>query len=122
MLCAKFQFNLIKRDGKFGLGADVVSIGELAKVLKAGSIKPKRIVFSGVGKTSEELSFAIDKKILLINTESKNEVLELERLAKNKKRIVNFGIRLNPNTDAKTLSKISTGKKEDKFGVSEKIF
>ena len=64
-----------------------------------------------MGKTSEELSFAIDKKILLINTESKNEVLELERLAKNKKRIVNLGIRLNPNTDAKTLSKISTGKR-----------
>ena len=118
---ANSNLNLLKEIGKFGLGADVVSMGELTQVLKAG-IKPKKIVFSGVGKTSEELSFAIDKKILLINTESKNEVLELERLAKNKKRIVNLGIRLNPNTDAKTLSKISTGKKEDKFGVSEKVF
>ena len=118
---ANSNLTLLKEIGKFGLGADVVSMGELTQVLKAG-IKPKKIVFSGVGKTSEELSFAIDKKILLINTESKNEVLELERLAKNKKRIVNLGIRLNPNTDAKTLSKISTGKKEDKFGVSEKVF
>ena len=62
------------------------------------------------------------KKILLINAESKSEVLEIERIAKIKKKIVNIGIRLNPNTDAKTLSQISTGKKDNKFGVSEKIF
>ena len=86
---ANSNFTLLKEIGKFGLGADVVSIGELTQVLKAG-IKPKKIVFSGVGKTSEELSFAIDKKILLINTESKNEVLELERLAKNKKKLLTW--------------------------------
>ena len=55
------------------------------KALKAG-INPKKIVFSGVGKTSSELSYAIDKKILLINSESKSEVLEIERLAKSKKK------------------------------------
>ena len=60
--------NLIKEISKFGLGADVVSIGELMKALKAG-IKPNKIVFSGVGKTSEEINFAIKKKILLINAE-----------------------------------------------------
>ena len=62
--------NLIKEIKKFGLGADVVSMGELMIALKAG-VNPKKIVFSGVGKTSKEISFAIDKNILLINAESK---------------------------------------------------
>ena len=113
--------NLIREIRKFGLGADVVSIGELMKALKAG-ISPKKIVFSGVGKTSNEISYAIDKKILLINAESRSEINEIERIAKFKKKIVNIGIRLNPNTDAKTLKQISTGKKENKFGVDEKTF
>ncbi len=113
--------NLIKEIRKLGLGADVVSMGELMMALKAG-IDPKKIVFSGVGKTTAEISFAIDKKILLINAESKSEIIEIERIAKNKGRIVNIGIRLNPNTDAKTLKQISTGKKENKFGVDEKVF
>ena len=113
--------NLIREIRKFGLGADVVSIGELMMALKAG-INPKKIVFSGVGKTSNEISYAINKEILLINAESKSEINEIERIAKSKKKIVNIGIRLNPNTDAKTLKQISTGKKENKFGVDEKIF
>ena len=113
--------NLIREIRKFGLGADVVSIGELMMALKAG-IDPKKIVFSGVGKTSNEISYAIDKKILLINAESKSEINEIERIAKSKNKIVNIGIRLNPNTDAKTLKQISTGKKENKFGVDEKTF
>ena len=112
---------LIREIKKFGLGADVVSIGELMMALKAG-INPKKIVFSGVGKTSNEISYAIDKKILLINAESKSEIIEIHRIAKLKKRKVQIGIRLNPNTDAKTLSQISTGKKENKFGVNEKTF
>ena len=113
--------NLIREIGKFGFGADVVSQGELMMALKAG-IKPKKIVFSGVGKTSNEISYAISKKILLINAESKSEINEIERIAKSKKKIVGIGIRLNPNTDAKTLKQISTGKKENKFGVDEKTF
>ena len=112
---------LIREIKKFGLGADVVSIGELMMALKAG-INPKKIVFSGVGKTSNEISYAIDKKILLINAESKSEIIEINRIAKLKKKKVRIGIRLNPNTDAKTLSQISTGKKENKFGVNEKTF
>ena len=111
--------NLIKEIRKFGLGADVVSMGELMIALKAG-INPKKIVFSGVGKTSDEISYAIDKKILLINAESKSEIKEIDRIARIKKKKVQIGIRLNPNTDAKTLSQISTGKKENKFGVNEK--
>ena len=113
--------NLIREIRKFGLGADVVSMGELMMALKAG-VNPKKIVFSGVGKTSNEISYAIDKKILLINAESRSEINEIERIAISKKKIVNIGIRLNPNTDAKTLKQISTGKKENKFGVDEKIF
>ena len=112
---------LLNEMGKLGLGADVVSIGELLKALKSG-IKPNKIVFSGVGKTKNEIIFAINKKILLINAESRSEILEIEKIAKIKKQQVNVGIRLNPNTDAKTISQISTGKKENKFGVSEKNF
>ena len=113
--------NLIKEIKKFGLGADVVSIGELMTAIKAG-INPKKIVFSGVGKTSNEIIYAIEKKILLINAESKSEIKEINRIAKLKKKKIKIGIRLNPNTDAKTLSQISTGKKENKFGVNEKTF
>ena len=115
------NLNLIREIKKFGLGADVVSMGELMMAIKAG-IDPKKIVFSGVGKTSSEISYAIDKKILLINAESESEIKEINRIAKLKKKIIRIGIRLNPNTDAKTLSQISTGKKENKFGVNEKTF
>ena len=113
--------NLIREIRKLGLGADVVSIGELMKAIKAG-INPKKIVFSGVGKTKNEISYAIKKRILLINAESKNEIFEIEKIAKSKKIIVDIGIRLNPNIDAQTLSQISTGKKENKFGIQEKVF
>ncbi len=115
------NINLIKQIKKLGLGADVVSLGEMMIALKAG-INPKKIVYSGVGKTSDEINFAISKNILLINAESKSEIIEIERIAKVKKKIVNIGIRLNPNTDAKTLNQISTGKKENKFGITEKNF
>ncbi len=115
------NLNILKEIKNQKLGADVVSIGEMMKALKAG-IKPKKIVFSGVGKTSSEIEYAINKNILLINAESKSEILEIEKIAKKKKKVVNIGIRLNPNTDAKTLSQISTGKKENKFGVDQKIF
>ncbi len=125
LICFSVKSNsnikILKEIKKLGLGADVVSIGELMKALKAG-INPKKIVFSGVGKTKNEIEYAINKKILLINAESKNEIALIEKIAKSKKRKVDIGIRLNPNTDAKTLSQISTGKKENKFGVDEKTF
>ena len=113
--------NLIREIKKFGLGADVVSLGELMIAIKAG-IKPNKIVFSGVGKTSSELNFAINKKILLINAESLSEIIEINRIAKLRNKKVRVGIRLNPNTDAKTLTQISTGKKENKFGVNKNTF
>jgi len=106
---------------KFGLGADVVSKGELIGALKA-KIKPEKIVFSGVGKTIDELKFAISKKILLINIESENEIIEIEKIGKKNNKKINIGIRFNPDIDARTLKKISTGKKENKFGLNGKKF
>ena len=79
------NLNIIREIKKLGLGADVVSMGELMLSLKAG-INPKKIVFSGVGKTSAEIKYAIEKKILLINAESKSEVIEIEKIAKSKKK------------------------------------
>ena len=118
---ANSNLGILKEIKKNNLGADVVSGGELMKAIKAG-INPKKIVFSGVGKVAEEIEYAINKNILLINTESKSEIIEIEKIAKKKKKIINVGIRLNPNTDAKTISQISTGKKENKFGVNQKVF
>ncbi len=118
---ANSNLSILKEIKSQNIGADVVSVGELMKALKAG-INPQKIVFSGVGKTTAEIDYAIRKKILLINAESKSEILEIEKIAKKQKKIVNIGLRLNPNTDAQTLSQISTGKKENKFGVNEKIF
>ena len=80
--------NILKILGKLGAGADVVSGGELLKALKAG-IKPNKIVFSGVGKTEEELKIAINKKILLINCESESEAKLIDKLAK-KLKLIDF--------------------------------
>ena len=79
--------NLIREIRKLGLGADVVSMGELMKALKAG-IKPNKIVFSGVGKTSKKLIMQLIKKYLLINAESKSEIFEIERIAKKNKKML----------------------------------
>ena len=115
------NMEILKEIKNNGLGADVVSKGELMIALKAG-ISPKKIVFSGVGKTKSELAYAINKSILLINCESKSEILVIEEIAKSKNKKVDIGVRLNPNTDAKTLKQISTGKEENKFGINEKTF
>ena len=112
---------ILKVLGKLGAGVDVVSGGELLKALKSG-VKPKKIVFSGVGKTEEELKVAIHKNILLINCESESEALLVNNIGKRLKKHVSIGFRLNPNIDAKTHKKISTGKAENKFGLSIKSF
>ena len=125
LLCFSVKSNsnlqILKEIKKMGMGADVVSKGELAIALKAG-IRPNKIVFSGVGKTFEELKFAISNNILLINAESESEIKQIEKIAKNKNKKINIGLRLNPNIDSKTHKKISTGKKEDKFGLTENNF
>jgi len=118
---ANTNLSIIKILGKLGAGADVVSGGELLKALKAG-IKPSKIVFSGVGKTEEELKLAIQKKILLINVESESEARLLNSIGEKINKKISVGFRLNPDVDAKTNKKISTGKSENKFGISIKNF
>ncbi|MDC0618857.1 diaminopimelate decarboxylase [Pelagibacteraceae bacterium] len=113
--------SILKILGKLGAGADVVSGGELLKALKAG-IKANKIVFSGVGKTEDELKIAVNKKILLINCESESEAKLVNKIAKKLNKKVSIGFRLNPNVDAKTHKNISTGKAENKFGLSIKSF
>jgi diaminopimelate decarboxylase len=125
LICFSVKSNsnvkIIKEIKNLDCGADVVSKGEMMKALKAG-VNPKKIVFSGVGKTYSELEYAINKNILSINVESKSELLIIEKIGKIKNKKVNIGIRLNPNTNAKTLKQISTGRESDKFGVTEKEF
>jgi len=118
---ANTNLTILKMLGKLGAGADVVSGGELLKAIKAG-IKPNKIVFSGVGKTEEELKLAIGKKILLINVESESETRLINNIGKKSNKKISIGFRLNPNVDAKTHKKISTGKSENKFGISIKNF
>ncbi len=115
------NISLLKEIKKLGLGADVVSKGELYASLKAG-INKNKIVFSGVGKTKDEIEYAIKQEILLINSESLSEVLAIEKAAKKLNKVVSIGLRLNPDTDAGTLKQISTGKSENKFGVDKKTF
>ncbi len=115
------NIQILKEIKKMNIGADVVSKGELLLALKAG-INKKKIVFSGVGKNHEEIQLAINKNILLINAESESEIDLIQKIAKIKKKKINIGIRLNPNIDSRSIRKISTGKKDDKFGLTEKNF
>lgn len=107
---------VIKTFADLGAGADVVSNGELMKAISAG-VKPKKIVYSGVGKTYEELSAGIEAGILQFNVESLPELLSLSDIAASKNTSVDIAIRVNPDVDAETHHKISTGRREDKFGI-----
>ena len=108
--------SLLKTIHKLGGGADIVSGGELYKALRAG-IPHNKIVFSGVGKTEEELRAAINADILMINIESEGELAMLKKLSKSMKRKVPVSIRVNPEIDPKTHPYITTGLKKNKFGV-----
>jgi len=110
------NLTLLRELKKIGSGADVVSLGELLKAIKVG-MNPKKIVFSGVGKTEEEIRTAIKKRILLINVESENEAVLINKISKKLSRKTSIGIRLNPNVTGKTHKKISTGGKNEKFGL-----
>jgi diaminopimelate decarboxylase len=101
---------------KLGAGADVVSGAELMRARAAG-VPPEKIMFSGVGKTAEELALAVDQKILCINVESEPELDLLARIASAKGRTADISIRVNPDVDPKTHAKIATGKSENKFGI-----
>ncbi len=102
--------------GRLGAGADVVSAGEIRRALAAG-ISADSIVFSGVGKTRDEMAFALDHGIFQFNVESQAELHILNEIALSKSQIAPVAIRINPDVDAITHAKISTGKKDDKFGV-----
>ena len=110
------NLSILNELSKIGSGADVVSLGELLKATKSG-ISPKKIVFSGIGKTEEEIRVAIKKRVLLINVESESELNLINKISKEISRKVSIGIRLNPNVTGKTNKKISTGGKNEKFGL-----
>ena len=101
---------------RLGAGADVVSGGELLRALAAG-VPPEKVMFSGVGKTAEELALAIDQNILCVNVESEAELDLLSSIAAAKGRCADISIRVNPDVDPKTHAKIATGKSENKFGI-----
>jgi diaminopimelate decarboxylase len=100
-----------------GVGADIVSAGELRRCLHAG-IPAERIVFSGVGKSEDEIAGALNVGIQRFNVESHDELLALQRLARAQQVIARAAVRINPDVDAQTHAKISTGRSENKFGVS----
>jgi len=102
---------------RLGAGADIVSGGELLRALGAG-VPAERIVFSGVGKTPEEIAMAIDEGIGQINVESEDELADIGRLAAERKVKVKIALRINPDVAAGGHDKISTGRKNDKFGVA----
>lgn len=100
-----------------GAGADIVSGGELFRALKAG-IAPEKIVFSGVGKTREELEYALDAGIYQFNVESEPELDLLANVARQKSKTAPIAFRVNPDVAAGAHEKIATGRAEDKFGVA----
>lgn len=100
-----------------GCGFDIVSGGELHRVLLAGA-DPKKIIFSGVGKTKEEIASGIKNNVLSFNIESPSELYRIERVAKDLDRVAPISIRFNPDVDSGGHDYITTGRKGDKFGIS----
>ncbi|HEY1720067.1 MAG TPA: diaminopimelate decarboxylase [Magnetospirillaceae bacterium] len=113
---ANSNIAVIRTLAVLGAGADVVSEGELRRALAAG-VPPSRIVFSGVGKTTEELKFAVAQGIMQINVESEAELDMLDAVARAQGRVMPIALRVNPDVDANTHHKITTGKSENKFGI-----
>ena len=99
-----------------GAGADVVSAGELKRALAAG-VPSEKIMFSGIGKTADELALAVDEGILCVNVESEPELALLSSIAVGKARTARISVRVNPDVDARTHRKIATGRSENKFGI-----
>ncbi len=107
---------ILKLLADLGAGADVVSEGELRRALAAG-IPANKIVFSGVAKTAPEMRFALEQGVLQFNVESENELLVLNQVACSMNKKAPIAFRINPDVDANTHAKISTGKSENKFGI-----
>lgn len=113
------NLSVLKILASLGAGADIVSGWELLLALKAG-IPADRIVFSGVGKTADELTLAIENGIKQINVESEEEALMINEIAERFGKKANIALRINPDVDAHTHYKMTTGKKENKFGIDWK--
>ena len=107
---------ILKTLGNLGAGMDVVSGGEYRRALSAG-IPPEKVVFSGVGKTLEEITFALQNGIRQFNVESDSELEQISLIASSMNKIAPIAIRINPDVDAQTHEKIATGKAENKFGI-----
>ena len=120
MICYAVKANsnlaVLRHFARLGAGADVVSEGELRRALAAG-MPPERIIFSGVGKTADEMRAALAAGIHQINVESLPELQQLSEIAHATGRIARIAIRVNPDVDAHTHAKIATGRKENKFGI-----
>jgi len=113
---ANSNLSVVKHFASLGSGADCVSIGEVRRALLAG-IAPYKIIFSGVGKSDDEIREAIQKDILYINVESEAELRRVELIAKELQKVSRISVRVNPNIDPKTHPYISTGLHDNKFGV-----
>lgn len=120
LICYALKANgnlaVVKTLADLGAGADVVSEGELRRARAAG-VPPERIIYSGVGKSRADLASAVEAGIHQINVESLPELETLSEVAAAQGRVMDIAIRVNPNVDAETHHKISTGRKEDKFGI-----
>jgi diaminopimelate decarboxylase len=120
LICFSLKSNsnsaVLRLLGREGAGADIVSGGELFRALRAG-IDPRKIVFAGVGKRRDEIEYALKVGILMFNVESGEELLALDHAAKDMRAKARIALRVNPNIDPKTHAYISTGLKENKFGI-----
>lgn len=113
---ANFNLEILKIFKRKKCGLDVVSLGEIKHAMKAG-FKPKDIIFSGVGKSEVELTWAIEKEIYQINIESLSELKKIIKISEKKRKKVAIGIRVNPEVDAETHPSIATALKDSKFGL-----
>jgi len=113
---ANSNLSVMRTLANLGSGFDIVSGGELQRVIAAGG-EPRRCVFAGVGKTEAEIAFALQRGIYSFNVESEPELVRINRIAARLKKIAPVAVRLNPGVDANTHAKITTGTYENKFGI-----
>jgi diaminopimelate decarboxylase len=109
--------SVLRTLANLGAGFDIVSGGELQRVIAAGG-DPRKCVFAGVGKTEAEIAFALTKNVYSFNVESEPELQRINKVAARLKKVAPVAVRLNPNVDAKTHAKITTGTYENKFGIA----
>ena len=114
---ANSNLSVLRTLANCGSGFDIVSAGELMRVIKAGG-DPTKCVFAGVAKTAAEIEFALKKNVYCFNAESEPELLRINKVAARLKKIASVAVRVNPNVAAKTHAKITTGTYEDKFGIA----